>query len=807
MNPEKLGKDIAKFLLMEEITETVAIYPGAFKPPHKGHVDVILKALNFSLNNDRKVNGPTMPSSTQTPGKAIVFVSEKTRENVDYNESLAVWDLYKEAIPELNNVEFISTPTPVTDVYHYVKENPTHNIKAVFGKGEESRFERLQDKSKYPHVELFNAGTFQDLSATNLRKAISNKDKETIKTFIPDGVDVDEFLSIFQSNEGLYPKYNYKKVQQTRYKASDVWTNDPDITEKKDPKKGTGKKPKGSSRRLYTDEDPKDTVGVKFSSRQDIVDTFNKKSFKAKSHARQSQVINLVHQRVRAAYNRAKDPAVKKRLKTALAYAEKRKEASKKKTQRLKKEIMNEGVLPQTSLVLPRGKKVVLQAEEDNYDRGLIVELTNEGGYKIYYWYGEDIKIYPAEVEIDGQSIKPDAKEVYIKFHPELEKENIDPKSQTKHKGNSAPFGSAYEPVKEGDTYEKMAAKGKKRGNLKQGTVRKRLKIKDGEKIPLSKINKAISRIKKMKNPSEKNKKYLKALNLAKTLKTTTNINEDFIPSKAIIYPDFQGVDIDNNITGRRKVLNVVDCIGNEPNKDYNYFTTEKKDYVEDMVKNASGDGWKTFDPIVAIPHPLLNGKYLVIDGNHRLGAFVIGKLPKIKALVLSEDQILLAAPGSKWDGNNLPETIPLKDSKGKVNLKDYFSTEPLKVPTKENLSEVWEPQKAKVINKFLHFASDYLSTDRPKIKLLNGPEFTQTYHSFGGYHPGEENIQVVVYNRNMADILRTLAHEMVHRMQHLDNRLGPDSGDDGSPEENEANALAGVMLRQFGRENPGIYE
>ena len=105
-----------------------------------------------------------------------------------------------------------------------------------------------------------------------------------------------------------------------------------------DPKKGTGKKPKGSGRRLYTDENPNDTVKVKFSSRQDIVDTLNKSSFKSKSHARQSQVINLIHQRVRAAYDRAKDPDVKRRLKTALDYAEKRKEASKAKTQRLKKE-------------------------------------------------------------------------------------------------------------------------------------------------------------------------------------------------------------------------------------------------------------------------------------------------------------------------------------------------------------------------------------------------------------------------------------------------------------------------------------
>ena len=113
---------------------------------------------------------------------------------------------------------------------------------------------------------------------------------------------------------------------------------------KKDPKKGTGKKPKGSKRRLYTDEDPKDTVGIKFSTRQDIVDTLNKKSFKAKSHARQSQIINLIHQRVRAALGRTKDPAKKKKLKSGCEYIKKRKEASKKKTQRLKKQKLNERI-------------------------------------------------------------------------------------------------------------------------------------------------------------------------------------------------------------------------------------------------------------------------------------------------------------------------------------------------------------------------------------------------------------------------------------------------------------------------------
>jgi|694.fasta_scaffold10912_10 hypothetical protein len=106
--------------------------------------------------------------------------------------------------------------------------------------------------------------------------------------------------------------------------------------EANDPKVGTGKKPEGSDRRLYTDENPKDTVSVKFSTAEDIRDTLSKESFKSKSHARQSQIINLIHQRVRAAYENAKDPEVKSRLKTALDYAEKRKEASKKKTEAMK---------------------------------------------------------------------------------------------------------------------------------------------------------------------------------------------------------------------------------------------------------------------------------------------------------------------------------------------------------------------------------------------------------------------------------------------------------------------------------------
>jgi len=108
------------------------------------------------------------------------------------------------------------------------------------------------------------------------------------------------------------------------------------VIKESDPKVGTGKKPKDSDRRLYTDENPNDTVSVKFRTKQDIIDTLSKDSFKSKPHARQSQIINLIHQRLRVALERAKDPEVKNRLRTAFEYIETRKEKSKKKTEEMR---------------------------------------------------------------------------------------------------------------------------------------------------------------------------------------------------------------------------------------------------------------------------------------------------------------------------------------------------------------------------------------------------------------------------------------------------------------------------------------
>ena len=69
-------------------------------------------------------------------------------------------------------------------------------------------------------------------------------------------------------------------------------------------------------------------------------------------------------------------------------------------------------------LVLPRGETKVLKAEDKDYERGMLVKLLDNGGYKMAYWYDKPNKPYPVEIIVDGKSFTKDGKVVEMKFHP-----------------------------------------------------------------------------------------------------------------------------------------------------------------------------------------------------------------------------------------------------------------------------------------------------------------------------------------------------------------------------------------------------
>ena len=70
---------------------------------------------------------------------------------------------------------------------------------------------------------------------------------------------------------------------------------------KKDPKVGTGKKPKGTGRRLYTDENPKDTIGIKYKTPADARATVAKVKRIKKPFARKIQILTVLEQRAKVA--------------------------------------------------------------------------------------------------------------------------------------------------------------------------------------------------------------------------------------------------------------------------------------------------------------------------------------------------------------------------------------------------------------------------------------------------------------------------------------------------------------------------
>jgi hypothetical protein len=125
-----------------------------------------------------------------------------------------------------------------------------------------------------------------------------------------------------------------------------------------------------------------------------------------------------------------------------------------------------------------------------------------------------------------------------------------------------------------------------------------------------------------------------------------------------------------------------------------------------------------------------------------------------------------------------------------------------------ENIIKEFPSPFFPTIKNFVDFVGNRLELkDIPKVYIINSPNFSQQYKSFGGYLPAQNKISVVVKGRGLADILRTIAHEMVHAHQKEANKLDITSGETGSPIENEANALAGVIMRDYGKENPMIFE
>jgi hypothetical protein len=123
----------------------------------------------------------------------------------------------------------------------------------------------------------------------------------------------------------------------------------------------------------------------------------------------------------------------------------------------------------------------------------------------------------------------------------------------------------------------------------------------------------------------------------------------------------------------------------------------------------------------------------------------------------------------------------------------------------KEFKHVVSEKEFESILKKFIPFCQKELNIkQKPKITFIS-PNVAREKGTFGVYKKGE--IQIDIEGRHPVDVLRTVAHEMTHFAQHLKHEKDPNRGETGSKTENESQAIAGIIMRNFDVSYPKLFK
>ena len=186
----------------------IALYPGAYKPPHSGHFEIassLLKGMQgrvYSIDNYKEAGPAALSKDSDTSvkvDKVIVFIGAGERNGITQSQSEAIWKIYQNYIPNLEIVS--SVKNPMIEARDYAAANPKEEFYAITGiRGEEDFVDlrRISTFKKTPNVKGL-AVTSKDNSevrATNFRKAILSGNLDIIRDFFPKEVSSEEILKI-----------------------------------------------------------------------------------------------------------------------------------------------------------------------------------------------------------------------------------------------------------------------------------------------------------------------------------------------------------------------------------------------------------------------------------------------------------------------------------------------------------------------------------------------------------------------------------------------------------------------------------
>ena len=169
----------------QEKKKVVAVYGGGFKPPTSGHFEVVKQALKENPEID----------------KFIILIGGKPRNGITPDESILIWDIYKQYLPFKVEVKYTSVP-PIKGIYNYAKEHPNEEVLFIIGarEGNEEDFKDIASRTtsldKYPNLNLRTIVTTGGVSGTAARNA-SKISLEKFKRFVPSELSDEEVEQVF----------------------------------------------------------------------------------------------------------------------------------------------------------------------------------------------------------------------------------------------------------------------------------------------------------------------------------------------------------------------------------------------------------------------------------------------------------------------------------------------------------------------------------------------------------------------------------------------------------------------------------
>ena len=189
----------------------IALYPGAFKPPHKGHFNVVKNLLSDNYKgteyelSDYEEKGDNLlkgkEDNLSKVEKVIVFIGGGVRNGIDAQQSKAIWDIYLKYLPGDVQV-IVGENNPMLAAKNYAKANEDQTFYAVTGIRDYQdipdlkRVSTFKSRDNVKGLAMTNPVADDQLRASNIRKAILTGDFYDVADYFPDEVEGKDILRI-----------------------------------------------------------------------------------------------------------------------------------------------------------------------------------------------------------------------------------------------------------------------------------------------------------------------------------------------------------------------------------------------------------------------------------------------------------------------------------------------------------------------------------------------------------------------------------------------------------------------------------